>query len=78
VLSVGYNLGLAILGGATPMAAVYTIQHTGYDLAPAALVMATAAISFAIILGLRETGAASLAGTVESEPADFAAAQRSR
>jgi MHS family proline/betaine transporter-like MFS transporter len=68
VLSVGYNLGLAILGGATPMAAVYAIQHSGYDLAPAVLVMATAAVSFAVILGLpeaigRQTAAASPART---------------
>jgi MFS transporter, MHS family, proline/betaine transporter len=62
VLSVGYNLGLAILGGATPMAAVYTIRHSGYDLAPAALVMATAAISFGVILGLRESSRTTLEG----------------
>jgi len=78
VLSVGYNLGLGILGGATPMAAVYAIRQSGYDLAPAALVMATAAISFAVILGLRETSASSLVGTIESERAEFAVAQRRR
>src|SRR5215472_4713193 len=78
VLSVGYNLGLGILGGATPMAAVYAIRHSGYDLAPAILVMATAAISFVIILGLRETSTISLAGMVASEPADLAVAQRRR
>jgi hypothetical protein len=60
------------------MAAVYTIQHTAYDLAPAALVMATAAIAFVVILGLRETSTASLAGTVESEPAEFVVAPRRR
>lgn len=32
VLSVGNNLVLAVLGGATPMAAVYTIRQSGYDL----------------------------------------------
>ena len=66
VLSVGYNLGLAILGGATPMAAVYTIRHSGYDLSPAVLVMATAAISFFVVLGLGETNRTSFAGTVYS------------
>jgi MHS family proline/betaine transporter-like MFS transporter len=54
VLSIGYNLGLAILGGATPMVAVYAIRQSGYDLAPALPVMATAAVSFAVILGLPE------------------------
>ena len=78
VLSVGYNLGLGILGGATPMAAVYTIRHSGNDLAPAILEMATAAISFVVILGLRETSMTSLRGTVKAEGADFAAAPRRR
>jgi len=52
VLSVGYNLVLAVLGGATPMAAVYLIQRSDYDLSPAALVMVTAAISFLVITSL--------------------------
>ena len=54
VMSVGYNIGLAILGGATPMAAVYMIRLSGLDLSPAALVMATAAISFLVIVNLAE------------------------
>jgi len=74
VVSVGYNLGLAILGGATPMAAVYAIQHSGYDLAPAGLVMAAAAISFVVILGLRESSRTSLPTAVESAQTDFAMA----
>jgi hypothetical protein len=32
------------------MAAIYTIRESSYDLSPAALVMATAAISFFVIL----------------------------
>ena len=55
VLSVGYNIGLAILGGLTPMVAVYTINRSQYDLSPAFLLMAAAAISFVSVLGLRET-----------------------
>jgi MHS family proline/betaine transporter-like MFS transporter len=55
VLSVGYNLVLAVLGGATPMAAVYVIRESGYDLSPAALVMATAAISFLVVAGLAQS-----------------------
>ena len=50
VMSIGYNLVLAVLGGATPMAAVYTIRESGYDLSPAALVMGAAAVSFFVIL----------------------------
>jgi MHS family proline/betaine transporter-like MFS transporter len=71
VLSVGYNLGFGILGGLTPMAAVYTITRSHDDLSPAFLLMAAAAVSFAVIAGLRETykralatptGAAAMAG----------------
>ena len=55
VLSVGYNAGMAVLGGLTPMVAVYTIQRSQYDLSPAFLLMAAAAVSFLVIVGLRET-----------------------
>jgi MHS family proline/betaine transporter-like MFS transporter len=55
VLSVGYNAGMAVLGGLTPMIAVYTIARSHYDLSPAFLLMAAAAVSFVIVLGLRET-----------------------
>ena len=55
VLSVGYNTGLAILGGSTPMVAVYTVNRSHYDLSPAFLLMAAAAVSFITILALRET-----------------------
>ena len=52
VMSVGYNLGLAILGGATPMVAVYVVQRSGNDLSPAFMVMSAATVSFLVILGL--------------------------
>src|SRR3984893_8466051 len=55
VLSVGYNLGFGILGGLTPMVAIYTINRSRDDLSPAFLLMAAAAVSFAVITGLRET-----------------------
>jgi MHS family proline/betaine transporter-like MFS transporter len=55
VLSVGYNAGMAVLGGMTPMVAVYTIQRSQYDLSPAFLLMAAGAVSFVVIAGLRET-----------------------
>ena len=55
VLSVGYNLGFGILGGLTPMVAIYTINRSHDDLSPAFLLMAAAAVSFAVITGLRET-----------------------
>ena len=55
VLSVGYNLGFGILGGLTPMVAVYTINRSHDDLSPAFLLMAAAAVSSVVIAGLRET-----------------------
>ena len=55
VLSVGYNLGLAILGGATPAVAVYTVERTHDDLSPAFPLMAAAAVSFVVVLGMRES-----------------------
>ena len=55
VLSVGYNLGFGILGGLTPMVAVYTINRSHDDLSPAFLLMAAAAVSSIVIAGLRET-----------------------
>jgi len=55
VLSVGYNLSFGILGGLTPMVAVYTINRSHDDLSPAFLLMASAAVSFVVIAGLRET-----------------------
>jgi hypothetical protein len=55
------------------MAAVYPIEHSGYDLAPAALVTAATEISFVIILGLRESSSTSFAGKVQSAQAYFSA-----
>jgi MFS transporter, MHS family, proline/betaine transporter len=55
VLSVGYNTGMAILGGLTPMVAVYSITRSQYDLFPAFLLMAAAAVSFFFVVGMRET-----------------------
>jgi MHS family proline/betaine transporter-like MFS transporter len=54
-LSVGYNTAMAVLGGMTPMVAVYTIHRSQYDLSPAFLLMAAAAVSFVVVVGVRET-----------------------
>jgi len=55
VLSVGYNTGMSFLGGLTPLVAVYTIKRSQYDLSPAFLLMAAAAISLVVVVGLRKT-----------------------
>jgi len=67
VVSVGINLGFGVLGGFTPMVAIYTIKHSQYDLSPAFLMMAAAAISFAIIVRIHETCKVAL-----SSPANIA------
>jgi MHS family proline/betaine transporter-like MFS transporter len=69
IVAVGYNTGLAILGGLTPIAAVYAIERTGDDLSPAFLVMAAAAVSLAVIAGLPESYRWVLPGTAERQGA---------
>jgi MFS transporter, MHS family, proline/betaine transporter len=71
VLSLGYNTGMAILGGLTPMVAVYTIKRSQYDLFPAFLLMAAAAVSFIVVIALRETYKTSLA-SVAAAPVEAA------
>jgi MHS family proline/betaine transporter-like MFS transporter len=50
VLSVGYNIALAILGGTTPMMAAWLVERTGIALAPAAYLTVAAAITFTAAL----------------------------
>ena len=76
VLSVGYNLVLAILGGATPMAAIYAIRETGNDLSPAALVMTTAAISFLVVLNFVGSGRTSREAPQGLGPSDPTVSRR--
>ncbi len=65
VFSIGYNAGVGVLGGATPMLAVYTIKRTHDDLSPSVLLMVAAVVSIAVILGLRESYRMALPGAVE-------------
>ena len=48
VLSVGYNVGMALLGGTTPMVATWLLVRTGHSLALA--VWAAALAFFAALL----------------------------
>lgn len=54
-LSIGYNLCLGVFGGTTPLIATYLIARTGDDLSPALYLMATAAVSLAVLTTIRET-----------------------
>jgi hypothetical protein len=53
------------------MVAVYTIKRSQYDLSPAFLLMAAAAISFVVVIALRETYKMWLPGTA-AVPAEAA------
>ena len=54
-VALGYNICLGVIGGLTPLAATWLVERTSDEIAPAFLVMAAAAVSFATVLGLRET-----------------------
>ncbi len=53
--SISYNLGMAVFGGMSPMAAAWLIERTHDDMMPAILIMATAVVSLAAVATLPET-----------------------
>ena len=52
--SVAYNLGLGVVGGATPMVCTWLIDVSGYATAPAAYMVLMAAIGTAAMLTMRD------------------------
>jgi len=52
--SVAYNLGLGIVGGATPMLATWLIKASGVPVAPAALLTAAAVLALVSVLWIRD------------------------
>ena len=54
-VALGYNVTLGVIGGLTPLVAAWLVERTGDELAPAFLIMATAVISFLVILRMPET-----------------------
>jgi MFS transporter, MHS family, proline/betaine transporter len=69
VLSVAYNIGMALLGGTTPLVAAWLLARTGHTLAPAWYLATAGAITFAGALFLPTTTRHSL--TKEFEAARF-------
>lgn len=55
VISVAYNVTLAIFGGTTPLVASWLIKNTGDDLVPAFYLMLMAAITSVVVFTMRET-----------------------
>ena len=53
--ALGYNLGLAVFGGLSPMVTTYLIARTQDDMMPAYVVGAAALLTLAAIATLRET-----------------------
>ena len=52
--SVSFNLGVGVVGGATPMLATWAIAATGHPLAPAWLMIAGALLATATLLWMRD------------------------
>ena len=52
--SVAYNLGLGVVGGATPMCATWLIKISGVSAAPAGLLTAAAALAILAVLWIRD------------------------
>ncbi len=69
VLSVAYNLGMALLGGTTPLVAAWLLSRSGVTLAPAMYLAAAAALTFVGALLLPSTARHSL--TKEFQAARF-------
>jgi MHS family proline/betaine transporter-like MFS transporter len=67
-LALGFNVALGVIGGLTPLAAVWLVERTGDELAPAFLIMATAVISFLVIVRLPETYRTPFASAAVTRP----------
>jgi MHS family proline/betaine transporter-like MFS transporter len=52
-MAVGYNIGVAVFGGFTPLIAAWLISTTGSPLAPSFWVMVTAALSLGALATIR-------------------------
>jgi len=55
VLSVAYNLGMALLGGTTPLVAAWLLSRTGVAVAPAWYLTAAGALAFVAAILLPKT-----------------------
>jgi MHS family proline/betaine transporter-like MFS transporter len=53
-LSVSYNLSMGIAGGTAPMVAVYLVNRTHDDMAPAIYLMVLAAISLIAAISMKD------------------------
>jgi len=52
--SVSYNLGLGVIGGATPMFATWLIQVSSFAIAPAGMLLVASLLAFAVMLWMKD------------------------
>ena len=67
-VALGYNMTLGVIGGLSPLVAAWLVERTGDELAPAFLIMATAVISFLVVLLMPETYKARFASAAVTAP----------
>jgi MFS transporter, MHS family, proline/betaine transporter len=58
-VALGYNLCYGLFGGLSPLVATWLVARTGDEIAPAFLIMASAAVTFVTLFWFRETYRAS-------------------
>jgi MHS family proline/betaine transporter-like MFS transporter len=71
-VSLGYNFSFGIIGGLTLLMAAWLVDRTGDEIAPAFLIMLSAAITFAAIMRFRETYRVSFPGSAAKPAAAYA------
>jgi MHS family proline/betaine transporter-like MFS transporter len=54
-VALGYNLCYGLFGGLSPLVATWLVERAGNEIAPAFLIMASAAVTFVTIFWFRET-----------------------
>jgi MHS family proline/betaine transporter-like MFS transporter len=54
-VALGYNLCFGVFGGLSPLAATWLVERTGDEIAPAVLIMASAAVTFITLCYFRES-----------------------
>ena len=54
-VSLGYNICQGVIGGFSPLVAAWLVERTGDEIAPAFLIMASAAITAVTLMCFRET-----------------------
>jgi MFS transporter, MHS family, proline/betaine transporter len=69
-VSLAYNVGFGVLGGLTPLTALWFMHLDANALSPAYLLMAAAAISLVSVLRMPETSGSRLSGVYRSRGAD--------